>query len=408
MRAPVTSVVTVHAPLLAVTRAPSAALPSRVTLATTATIASSLVRAATTVVTAVASASRALTRSYSPNRPDSESWVPSLPIHALVWAPAPSSSSLDTSPIAPCALSSSTASGPFTSPLAQLISPRADFARPPSVIIPAEAAVAIVIEPTTYRVIGYGRFTLSLARRLVVVDGTGVLADWRVQCDAPTLLVHDDPFNAPDPEVTRRMPLKTYIEALRWLSQLLARRYMVFHDRDAVLEALRLSLPLARTTGIGQNMPICNSALCVGCTCCCRLRRTLVDLEVLWRPHLGGQVPNDLVDRARGILQLFQRISDSIPRPKTDQMTAWVPGFEWFSRQDTVYELATSLMLEERKSRFEERSRRVRQVPFGRLNHAPQPASPFYFRLTCTHDLDQPKLQTACCTSRGTSASRCL
>ena len=40
--APVTSVVTVHAPLLAVTSAPSAALPSRVTLATTAAIAARL------------------------------------------------------------------------------------------------------------------------------------------------------------------------------------------------------------------------------------------------------------------------------------------------------------------------------------------------------------------------------
>ena len=125
-----------------------------------------------------------------------------------------------------------------------------------------------MIEPTTYRVIGYGGFTLSLARRLVVVDRTGVLADWRVQCDAPTLLIHDNPFNAaPDPEVTRRMPLKTYTEALRRLSQLLARRYIVFYDRDAVLEELRLSLPLDRTTDIGQNMPIRNSAFCVGGTC---------------------------------------------------------------------------------------------------------------------------------------------
>ena len=99
--------------------------------------------------------------------------------------------------------------------------------------------------------IGYGGFTLSLARRLVVVDGTGVIADWRVQCDAPTLLVHDDPFNTPDLEVRRRIPLKTYTDTLRGLSQLLARRYMVFHDRDAVLNALRLSLPLDRTTDIG-------------------------------------------------------------------------------------------------------------------------------------------------------------
>ena len=279
--APVTSVLTVHAMLLAVTSSPSAALPSCVTLATTAAIASSLVRAAPIVVTAVASASRALTRSPSQNRPDSESWIPSSPVHPLVWAPAPSASSRDTSPIAPRAVSSSTASRAFTSPVAQLTSPSADFARPPSVIKPAEAAVAIVIEPTTYRVIGYGGFTLSLACLHVVVDGTGVFADWRVQCDDPTLLIHNDPFNALDPEVTRRLPLKTYTEALRGLSQLLARRHMVFHDRDAVLKALRLSLPLNRTTNIGQNMPIRNNTLCVGGTCWCRSRRTPVDLKVL-------------------------------------------------------------------------------------------------------------------------------
>ena len=68
-------------------------------------------------------------------------------------------------------------------------------------------------------------------------------------------------------------------------------------------------------------------------------------------------------------------------------------GFEWFSRPDNVYELSTSLMLDKRKSRFEERSRRVHQAPFGILNLAPQPASPFYFRMTNTHDLDQPKLE---------------
>ena len=106
-------------------------------------------------------------------------------------------------------------------------------------------------------------------------------------------------------------------------------------------------------------------------------------------------MPNDLVDRTRGILQLFQRISDSIRSPETDQVAVWVPGFDWFSRPDNVYELATSLMLEERKSKFEERARRLRQTPFGRLNIAPEPASPFYFRLTNTHELDQPKLDAS-------------
>ena len=52
-------------------------------------------------------------------------------------------------------------------------------------------------------------------------------------------------------------------------------------------------------------------------------------------------------------------------------------------------------MLEERKSRFEAQSRRVHQASFGRLNLAPRPASPVYFKLTCTHDLNQPKLEAS-------------
>ena len=64
------------------------------------------------------------------------------------------------------------------------------------------------------------------------------------------------------------MPLKTYTKALCELSQLLGRRYIVFHDRDAVFYALRLSLRRDRTTDIGQNIPILNSALYVGNTAC--------------------------------------------------------------------------------------------------------------------------------------------
>ena len=39
---------------------------------------------------------------------------------------------------------------------------------------------------------------------------------------------------------------------------------------------------------------------------------------MLWKPHFGGHVPDDFVDRSRNILQLFQRIADSIPRSKTE------------------------------------------------------------------------------------------
>ena len=69
--APVTHVVTVHAPLLTVTSAPSAALTLRETLVTTIAYTSALACAATPVVPAMASISRALTRLPFPNRSDS-------------------------------------------------------------------------------------------------------------------------------------------------------------------------------------------------------------------------------------------------------------------------------------------------------------------------------------------------
>ena len=116
---------------------------------------------------------------------------------------------------------------------------------------------------------------------------------------------------------------------------------------------------------------------------------------MLWGPKLGGLVPDDLVARARGILQLFQRIADPIPHPNTSDAVTWIPGFDWFSRPDNVYELATSIMLEEHKSRYDERARRVRPAPFGRLNFAPQPSTPFYFRITRSYELEHGKLEAA-------------
>ena len=119
-------------------------------------------------------------------------------------------------------------------------------------------------------------------RRIVVVYQKGILADWCVQCEAPTLITQGDPQNAPDLDIERRLPLKTYTEALHELSQILDRKYIAFHDRDSVLDALRLSLPLDRTIDIGQNIYIRNYALRVNGKCWCRSRRTLVDLEMLW------------------------------------------------------------------------------------------------------------------------------
>ena len=104
-------------------------------------------------------------------------------------------------------------------------------------------------------------------------------------------------------------------------------------------------------------------------------------------------MPDDLVARAHGILQLFQRIADPIPHPNTSDAVMWIPGFDWCLRPDNVIELATSIMLEKHQSGYEERSRRLRPAPFGRQNFAPQPSSPVYFKITRSYELDHWKLE---------------
>ena len=62
---------------------------------------------------------------------------------------------------------------------------------------------------------------MKLVNLIVVVDATGVLADWRVNCEAPTILRENTILNAPDPAVVRRTSLKQYTEMvrIRWSSR---------------------------------------------------------------------------------------------------------------------------------------------------------------------------------------------
>ena len=65
---------------------------------------------------------------------------------------------------------------------------------------------------------------MKLVNRIVVIDATGVLADWRVRCEALTILTKNTILTAPDPAIVRRTPLKQYTEMVRDLSALLSRR----------------------------------------------------------------------------------------------------------------------------------------------------------------------------------------
>ena len=201
-----------HAHLLAVTTA-SCALPLlHATVSTTTASASSRVSAIAPFSTLVASSSHAHTRSSSPNQPDSESWVPTSPIRPLVWSPAPAASLLGTSPQLQRGSTSASASRAFAGPVPQPSPSASLFAHLATEINPKEHEVAIVIDATGYRAHSYGGLSFMLVRRIVVVDKKGILADWRVLCETLTFITQDDPHNAPDLDLERRLPLKTYTE----------------------------------------------------------------------------------------------------------------------------------------------------------------------------------------------------
>ena len=164
-----------HAQLPAVMTAPTEASPSHVTVSPVTAGVSSRVPAV--VPAAAASSSRVSARSSFLNQPESESWMPTALIDTLVWSPASSASSLFSLLQQPRESTSSTASQALAGPAPPQSPCAIACDQPASEIIPAEAAVAIVVNATHYRVIGHYGFQLTLARRLVVVDRKGVLAD---------------------------------------------------------------------------------------------------------------------------------------------------------------------------------------------------------------------------------------
>ena len=109
-------------------------------------------------------------------------------------------------------------------------------------------------------------------RSVVVVKSSGKLADWRVNCEVPTLLTEYNVMNWTNPVLKDCLPLKTYQVIKREVSMILRFRQRVLYYLEAVFDALRLALPLGRTTDIGFNMHIRNDAVCAGGTYSCLSR----------------------------------------------------------------------------------------------------------------------------------------
>ena len=118
--------------------------------------------------------------------------MPTLPIRPLVWSFAPGALSLFRPLHQPRESTSFTATRALAGPAPPPSPSAIALDRPASEIIPSEAAVVIVVDATDNSVIGHGGFQLKLARRLMLVETKGVLAEWRVQCEVPTLITQND------------------------------------------------------------------------------------------------------------------------------------------------------------------------------------------------------------------------
>ena len=204
-------------------------------------------------------------------------------------------------------------------------------------------AVAIVVEtnPCTFRDNGV---SIDLVRRIVVVEKRRILLNMQVDVSAPSVLSTPIHNRSTRGDIDR--PLQTYANIVAILSERLTTRFCVFYDREYTLDALRFALSRERTVDLGQYVLLRNDALRESGTVWSRSRAYTAALEDLWRPILKRVVPSDPVEKARGLLELFDGVVKSFHPQLMSHSSNWTPAGDWYSRLGRARELSESLHLE--------------------------------------------------------------
>ena len=141
-------------------------------------------------------------------------------------------------------------------------------------------------------------------------------------------------------------PLQAYANIVAILSERLTTRFCVLYDREYTLDALRFALSRERTVDLGQYVLLRNDALRESGTVWSRSRAYTAALEDLWRPILKRVVPSDPVEKARGLLELFDGVVKSFHPQLMSHSSNWTPAGDWYSRLVRARELSESLHLE--------------------------------------------------------------
>ena len=123
-------------------------------------------------------------------------------------------------------------------------------------------------------------------------------------------------------------------------------RFCVFYDSEYTFDALRFALPRERTVDPGQYVLLRNDARREGGTVWSRSRAYTAPLEDLWRPILKRVVSSDPVEKARGLLELFDGVVKSFHPQPMSHSSNLTPAGDWYSRLGRTHELSKSLHLE--------------------------------------------------------------
>ena len=104
---------------------------------------------------------------------------------------------------------------------------------------------------------------MDICRHVVIQSESVNLLDFRVNFQSLSSL-NGLPYAQMFPERESRLPSMNYTDLVHFLMHDIAGRFFVFHDREATLEALRMTLPRDRTIDLGRQILLRNDALRAG------------------------------------------------------------------------------------------------------------------------------------------------
>ena len=235
-------------------------------------------------------------------------------------------------------------------------------------ISPLNDAVARVVETNPYTFKNNG-VPIDLARRIVVVEKRLILLNVRVDVSAPSVV--SQPISDCSTTADLERPLETYANVVAILSERLKTRFCVFYHREYMLDPLRFALPRERTVDLGQYVLLRNYELSESGAVWSRSRAYTAPLEDLWRPILKRVVLSDPVEKARGLIELFNGVVKLFHSQSMMHSSNWTPAGDWYSRLGLTRELSQSLHLELQIGHVKSRRQRYGAERMLQLNKPP-------------------------------------